>query len=147
MSTRGATLLAVCIALAGGACGTAYRPATSPRIQLVVHGGGAWYFKDGNETAVGPFGGDLTSLVSNDDEALRYARRARRELAVGVPAYMLGVAAVAVGLFVGKPTGWAIAGSGAVAGGVGLVLLGAGAVNAVDAVNKYNDHVAPWPPP
>ena len=148
MSNRSARALAAGIVLAcGGACGTAYRPATSPRIQLVVHGGGAWYLKDGNETAVGPFGGDLTALVSNDDEALRYARRARRELAVGVPAYMIGVATVAVGLFVGKPTGWAIAGSGAAVGAVGLGLLGAGFLNAVDAVNKYNDHVAPWPPP
>jgi intracellular sulfur oxidation DsrE/DsrF family protein len=138
-------LLAACV-FACGACGTVYRPATSPRIELVVHGGGVRYLKEGNETAVGPFGGDLESLVAGDPEALRYARRARRELAVGVPTYVVGVAAVVVGMFLGKSAGWVTTGAGAAAMGVGLGLLGAGAANTVDAVNRYNDHVAPWPP-
>ncbi|HVU53313.1 MAG TPA: hypothetical protein VHL80_21660 [Polyangia bacterium] len=143
---RGRRLVTAACALACGACGTVYRPATSPRIELVVHGGAVRYLKEGRETAVGPFGGDLEALVAGNDEALRYARRARHELAVGVPAYVCGFAAIAAGLFLGKSTGWITAGAGAATAGVGLGLLGAGAVNAVDAVNAYNDRVAPWPP-
>jgi hypothetical protein len=133
-----------CVAFAS-ACATAHEPAPSPRVAVVVHGGGAYYVANGRETPIGPLGGELASVVGADAEAVRFARRARAELAVGVPAYLAGVAAVVVGVAVGKPAGWALAGGGAAAAATGLGLLGAGAVNAVDAVNVYNDHVTPRP--
>lgn len=142
MSARAARL-ALAASLTLCACGTVYRPAPSPRLVLIVHGGGLAYLKDGRETPVGPLGGNLAALVADDAEAVRYARRARRELAVGVPAYVGGVAAVAVGLLLAKPAGWVVAGAGAAIGGTGLGLMGAGAVNAVDAVNVYDDRAAP----
>jgi hypothetical protein len=152
MSARGGRAVrrlgvaSLAVLVGGGACGTVYRPAPSPRIALVVHGGGVHYVKDGRETPVGPLGGDLESLVGGDAEAAPYARRARRELAVGIPAYVVGVAAVVVGLVVGKPAGWIAVGGGALVGGAGLGLMGAGAVDAIDAVNVYNDRAAPRPP-
>ncbi len=123
------------------ACGTVYRPSPSPRIGLVVVHGGVSYLKDGRETPVGPLGGDLEPLVAGDAEAVRLARRARRELAFGVPGYVGGLAAVVVGLALGKPVGWAVAGAGLVMAGTGIGLMGAGAVNAIDAVNVYNNGV------
>ena len=135
---RGPALLV--IACLGG-CGTAYLPRAAPRIELVIHHGGAYYLKDGAETPIGPLGGDLVGLVGGQDEAVRYARRSRNELAAGVPAYLVGIAAVVVGLAVSKPAGWIIAGAGAASTATGITLMGAGAVNAVDAVHAYNDHV------
>lgn len=143
--------LALAAALAASAaCGTTYAPPPSPRIALVVHGGGIRYRVEGRETPVSAFGGTLVPLVASDDEAVRYARRARRELTLGVPAYILGAAAIATGLALHKPAGWWVAGGGVLAVGVGLGAIGAGVVNTVDAVNVYNDRVAPsapWPLP
>ncbi|HVZ72727.1 MAG TPA: hypothetical protein VHJ20_10170 [Polyangia bacterium] len=122
------------------ACATVHRPEPSPRISVVVRGGLS-YFKDGHETPVGPLGGDLEPLVADDAEAVRYARRARHELAFGVPAYLCGIAGVVVGLATSKPAGWYVAGAGAAVGVTGIGFMGAGAVNLVDAVNVYNDDV------
>jgi hypothetical protein len=139
-------LASALIALQTFACGTVYLPAPSPRIGLVIHHVGAWYVKDGRETAIGPLGGDLEALVASEPEARRFARRSRHELAVGVPAYVCGLAAVVVGLAIAKPAGWIVGGAGAVAAGTGVGLMGAGLVDAVDAVNVYNDHAtAPHP--
>jgi hypothetical protein len=130
---------AALLACALADCGTVYRPTPSPRLGLVIHNGGAWYVKDGHETAIGPLGGDLGSLVGSDADAARFATRARHELAVGVPAYVCGLAAVVVGVAIAKPAGWIVAGAGAGVTAAGIVLIGAGTVNAVDAVNVYND--------
>jgi hypothetical protein len=136
---------ASCVVVLCASCGTVYRPRPSPRIDLVVHGG-VYYLKDGRETIVGPLGGGLEQLVAGDEDAVRFARRSRHELAVGVPAYVVGLAAVVVGLVSSKPAGWVIGGAGLAAAGVGVGLLGAGAVNAIDAVNVYNDRVSSRPP-
>jgi hypothetical protein len=129
----------VIVAAGLGGCGTAYLPRAGPRIELVIHHGGAFYQKNGVETPVGPLGGDLVGLVGGQDEAVRYARRSRNELAAGVPLYVTGIAAVVIGLAVAKPAGWFIAGAGAASTATGITLIGAGAVNAVDAVHVYND--------
>jgi hypothetical protein len=142
---RAASLVAACAVICG-ACGTVYHPESSARITLVIHGGGASYLQSGRETPIGPLGGALEPLVAGDADAVGFARRARHELAFGVPAYVCGIAALVVGLVIAKPAGWALAGAGAASGAVGIGLMGAGAVNAVDAVNVYNDHVAPRAP-
>jgi hypothetical protein len=123
-----------------GACSTTVQPRSSARIGLVIHHGAAFYIKDGQETAVGPLGGDLGGLVVGAPDAVRLARRARDELAVGVPAYLVGIAAAVTGLAVRKPVGWGVFGGGVAVGVTGVVLMGAGFTNAVDAVNAYNDN-------
>ncbi len=138
----GARRALVAALAASAACGTTYAPPPSPRISLVVHGGAIRYRVEGRETPVSALGGTLEPLVASDDEAVRYARRARRELTLGVPAYVLGAAALATGLALHKPAGWWVAGGGVLAIGVGLGAIGAGVVNTVDAVNVYNDRVA-----
>jgi hypothetical protein len=136
-----AVLLTAVGILSSLSCGTIYRPLPSPRIDIVVHAG-IYYLQSGQETPVGPLGGALESLVSEDADAVRFARRSRRELAVGVPLYLCGLAAVVVGLVAGKSDARAIAGGGLAMAGVGLGFIGAGTVNAVDAVNIYNDRVS-----
>jgi len=133
-------LLAGCLACA--ACGTSYQPKPSPRITLVVHGGGISFAKNGSASPVGPLGGALPDLVVGD-EAVRAARRARHELVFGVPAYVLGFTAAIIGFSLAKPAGWLVGGAGIVLGGSGLAFMGAGAVNAIDAVNLSNDAVSP----
>jgi hypothetical protein len=122
-------------------CATVHRSPASPRIQLGVDGG-FYYLKNDRRTPIGPLGGDLSSLVATDEEAIQFARRGRRELAIGIPTYLAGVAAIVIGAAVAKPPGWAVAGGGLAAVGVGVSLMGAGAVNLIDAVHAYNDHIA-----
>jgi hypothetical protein len=124
-----------------GACGTAYRPKPTPRLTLIVEHGGVAFLKNGHASPVSPLGGDLPELVAADADAVRAARRARHQLAFGVPAYVLGFAGVLVGLSLGKPAKWPVVAGGAVLGVSGLASMGAGATNAIDAVNRYNDAV------
>jgi hypothetical protein len=140
---RPALAVLVSAALSGAmliGCGTVYTPTLSPRVGLVIHNGGAWYVKDGHETAIGPLGGDLRALVGSDPDAARFATRARHQLTAGVPAYICGLATVVVGVALAKPAGWIVAGAGAGLTATGIGLIGAATVNAVDAVNIYNDH-------
>ena len=133
--------VALIISLLGAACSTTFQPRRSERIGLVIRHGGAWYVEGDREVPVGPLGGDLGALVAGRPDAVRLARRSRAELAVGVPSYLAGVAAVVVGLLVRKTAGWITIGGGVAIGGTGLVLMGAGVTNAVDAINTYNDDV------
>ena len=136
-------LVGALLVLCDVGCATSYRPAPSPRIGVIVRQGVAWYVKDGGETPIGPLGGDLQTLVAAEPDAVRFARRARHQLAVGVPAYVCGVGAAVIGLLVvSKPAGWFVGGGGAATAGVGLGLMSAGAMNTVDAINVYNDRVA-----
>lgn len=125
------------LVLAPFGCATNYNP-TGPRISLVIQNGGGYYAKGNTRTPIGPLGGDLQDVVSGSDEAVRYARRARTQLAVGVPMYVVGIASVVVGLAISKPTGWVVGGVGVACAGTGMALMGAGFVNAIDAVNVYN---------
>lgn len=131
-----------CALLLGAlACSTTHQPRVSPRIAFVIRTGEAEYVKDGRRYPIGPLGGDLPGLVAGNVEAERLAGRARHQLAVGVPAYLTGAAAVIIGLLVHKPAGWVAVGSGAAVGAGGIVLMGAGFTNTVDAINVYNDGV------
>jgi hypothetical protein len=141
-----ARLALVAALAASAACGTTYAPPPSPRIALVVHGGGIHFRSCGRDTPVSAFGGTLEPLVASDDDAVRYARRARRELTLGVPGYLVGAAALATGLALHKPAGWYVAGGGVLAIGVGLGAIGAGVVNTIDAINIYDDRVTPSAP-
>lgn len=140
--STGALGLVLALPFLAAACSTTYRPRPSARVGLVVHGGGLAYVENGRETPVGPLGGDLPQLVASNPDAAAHARTARAELAAGVPAYLLGVGAVALGLgFLSGPGRWVALGTGLCVGGTGLGLMGAGFTHALDAVNLYNDTV------
>jgi hypothetical protein len=138
---RGLPLLPALILIAAG-CSTAYQPRRSGHIALVIHHGGAMYVLNGREVPIGPLGGDLPGLVSDVPTASASARRARRQLTVGVPGYVGGAGAVVTGLALSGPVGWVVLGAGVVMVGVSLTLMGAGLTNAVDAVNLHNDATA-----
>jgi hypothetical protein len=125
-------------ALSSG-CSTTYQPQRSGRVGLVIYNGVAMYVKDGRRTPVGPLGGDLEQLVAETPAAVASARRARKQLSVGVPSYAGGLGGVVVGLTLATPVGWVILGVGAALAGTGLALMGAGVTNAIDAVNVHND--------
>jgi len=130
------------------ACGTTHQPATSGRIGIVIHHGAAFYIKDGREVPIGPLGGALEPLVETSPDAVSHARRAGRQLGVGVPLYLLSAAAIIVGVTSSRATlRWTFIGTGAAGGATGLSLMGAGLTNIVDAVNIYNDAATPRAPP
>ena len=135
--------LALAAALACAGCGTAYQPAPSARIGLVIHHGAMFYLKDGRETQLGPLGGSLEPLVASSPPAAARAHRAHAQLMFGVPLYVGGLATVVIGLALAwTPVGWIVLGAGAASGVTGLGLMGAGVTNTVDAVNLHNDAAA-----
>jgi hypothetical protein len=135
--------LAAALSWAAPGCGTAYQPTPSARVGFVIHRGAMFYVKDGREVAIGPFNGALEPLVASSPPAASRARTAHRQLTFGVPLYVGGLAAVAVGLALSwTPVGWIVIGAGAASGGTGLGLIGAGVTNTVDAVNIHNDAAA-----
>ena len=137
---RGRALALGLLLAFGAGCGTTYQPEPSPRIGLVVHGGTLSYVQNGHEVPVGPLGGDLGSLVGDNPRAAAEARTARRQLAVGVPAYLVGIGAVLLGLWLVDGNGrWVAVGAGAGVAGTGLGLMGAGFTHLLDAVNIYGD--------
>ena len=104
--------------------------------------------KDGREVQIGPLGGALEPLVESSPAAAGLARRARKQLSVGVPLYLLSAAAIITGLASSRaPVRWSLIGAGAAGGVTGLSLMGASVTNLVDAVNIYNDTAAPRAPP
>jgi hypothetical protein len=138
------TLVAV-VAWLGGGCGTVYQPRPSARVVLVIHHGAALYVKNGQEVPIGPLGGAIEPLIESSPQAVERAHRARRELAFGVPCYLAGAGSVIVGLTSSRwspSLRWTLIGAGAVSGGTGLGLIGAGVTNIVDAVNIYNDSLS-----
>jgi len=124
----------------GAGCGTTYQPRPSPRIGLVVHAGTLSYVQNGREVPVGPLGGDLGALVGGNPQAAAQARTARRQLMVGVPAYLVGIGAVVLGAWlIDGNERWVAVGAGAGLAGTGLGLMGAGFTHLLDAVNIYAD--------
>jgi hypothetical protein len=109
---------------------------------VVIHNGAAMYVKDGKEQPIGPFSVHLESLVADVPAAAVHAGMAHTRFAVGVPAYMVGLGGVVVGIAVlSGPVGWLVIGAGAATSGIGLGLMGSGLTHAIDAVNIHNDAV------
>jgi hypothetical protein len=141
-----AAVAATALAVGAGGCGTTYQPRPSARVGLVVEHGGARYLQNGRKTPVGVFSGPLQELVAATPAAAAHAHTAHTELAVGVPCYVTGLAAVVLSLtLLSGPVGWVVLGVGASTGVTGLGLMGAGVTHAVDAVNIHNDHVSQPP--
>ena len=144
-----AAWVAAACCCAAVACSTSYQPRANGQVSLIIHHGAAMYVKDGQEVPIGPLGGALQPLVASVPAAGTMAHRSHNQLAVGVPLYVAGVAALALRLFLLR--GWegsTALGVGATSTVTGLTLIGAGFTNAVDAVNIYNDAAcAPRSPP
>jgi hypothetical protein len=132
--------LALTVGLLQAACSTTYQPRNTGRVDVVIHYAAPVYVKDGREVPIGPFGGDLASLVADTPAAAMHARKSHTQLAVGVPTYLTGVAGVIVGIAVlSGPVGWVVIGVGALTAGTGLGFMGSGVTHAIDAVNIHND--------
>lgn len=132
--------LALTVGLLQAACSTTYQPRRSGQVGLVIHYAAPVYVKDGREVPIGPFGGDLASLVADTPAAATHARKSHTQLAIGVPTYLTGVAGVIVGIAaLSGPVGWVVIGVGALTAGTGLGFMGSGVTHAIDAVNIHND--------
>ena len=128
------------VALLQAACSTTYQPRATGQVGVVIHHAAPMYVKDGREVPIGPFGGDLASLMADTPAAAMHARKANTQLYIGVPTYLTGVAGVIVGIAVlSGPVGWVVIGIGAATAGTGLGFMGSGVTHAVDAVNIHND--------
>lgn len=136
-----AVAMAAALAVATG-CGTAYRPQSTDRISFVIRGAAPMYIKGGKAVPVGAFSTPLETLVSDTPSAVPHARAARRHMKIGVPAYLGGFGALSLGIFVlSGPVGWAVLSAGALSAGTGLVFMGRGTSEVVDAMNIHNDEV------
>ena len=125
------------------ACSTTYQPQHTGRVGVVVRHAAPFYVKDGREVPIGPFGGDLESLVTDTPAAVAHARKAHTQLAIGVPTYLTGITGVIIGIAVlSGPVGWVVIGVGALTAGTGLGFIGSGFTHATDAVNIHNDAVS-----
>ncbi len=135
--------LALTVALPQASCSTTYQPRPTGRVGVVIHYAAPAYVKDGREVPIGPFGGDLESLVADMPAAAAHARKAHTQLIIGVPTYLSGVTGVIIGIAVlSGPVGWVVIGIGALTAGTGLGFMGSGVTHAVDAVNIHNDATA-----
>ena len=150
-SGRVGVAVALTLALLQAACSTTYQPRPTGRVGLVIHYAAPMSVKDGREVPIGPFGGDLASLVVDTPAAAMHARRSHTQLAIGVPTYLTGVTGVIVGIVaLSGPVGWVVIGIGALTAGTGLGFMGSGVTHAVDAVNIHNDaapEIRPVPVP
>jgi hypothetical protein len=140
---RGWVAALCCLAVG---CATGYQPRSSERISLVIRGVSPMYAKGSKVSPVGVFDDDLENLVGDTPAAVPHARAGRRAIAAGTPTYLVGVSALAVGVFLlSGPVGWTIIGVGAATTGTGLALLGRGTAEKFDAVNIHNDTVGEPP--
>jgi hypothetical protein len=140
-------------------CSSSYVPATSPRLSIVMEGGRYSYVRDGKKFDAGVFGGDIDEAVRGNPKAEKYARQYKNGLVTGFVLTMLGTAGLVAGLAVAAsdapqqpsgqpfpPTGPVIALTGAAIEIVGVIVTTAAFPHQFDAVNVYNDGVAPPPP-
>jgi hypothetical protein len=133
-------------------CSSAYIPRPGPRLSVLMEGGTMSYVHDGKTYEGGLFGGDLEEAVRGNPQAEEYARAYKTGMTAGFATSMLGVASFVGGLTVTgaqlppsdsnrslPATGPILAGVGAVAYLVGLVVMLNAAPHLWDAVNTYND--------
>src|SRR4051794_36328640 len=94
--------------------------AGNPRRHNARRRGAAFYVKEGRKVPIGPLGGAREPLVDTSPAAAAHARRAGRQLAVGVPLYLLSAATIIVGIASSRPPlHWTLIGSGAAGAATG----------------------------
>jgi hypothetical protein len=152
--------LLFCGLLAPGlGCSSAYVPQRSPRVAVVMSGGIPSYVRDGKTYAGGLAGGDLEEAVRGNPEAEEHARDYRASTITGLVTTLVGTVAVGTGAGLlaadnaarepekgRQVAGAATLGVGLVGYIAGLVLIASAQPHLWDAINIYNDGLAPRPP-
>jgi len=142
------------------ACSSAYIPQPGPRLSVVMENGSLAYVHDGKTYEGGFLGGDIEEAVQGNPRAEGYAHDYKSGLVTGFALSMIGIAGMVGGATV-TTVGETQSGGNQSVPVTGLVIFGAGLlldligsglmVGAVphlyDAVNAFNDGVAPPGPP
>lgn len=156
MLLRHPTSAIVALVACTTACSSAYIPQPGPRVSVVVDNGSLAYVRDGKTYPGGFLGGDIEDAVKGNSRAEEYAHDYKSGMVTGFALSMLGVAGMVGGLTVtaietGRPTGsQSVPVTGLVILGAGVILdlIGSGLMmgavpHLYDAVNAFNDGVAP----
>jgi hypothetical protein len=140
-------------------CASSYVPRPSPRVSLVMDGGGYGYVRDGRKYEGGLFGGDIDKVVQGNPQAEKYARAYKTGMATGFAMTTIGLAGVLGGVTVlgadasqsqensVPPTGLVIIGAGLFVELIGSILELNAVPHLFDAVNSYNDGLLAGSPP
>jgi hypothetical protein len=138
------------------ACSSAYIPQPGPRVSIVMENGSLAYVRDGKTYEGGFLGGDIEEAVRGNPRAEQYAHDYKSGVVTGFALSMVGIAGVAAGSTLTVIEASRMGGSDSVPV-TGLVILGAGVLldligsgimtaavpHLYDAVNAFNDGVAP----
>jgi hypothetical protein len=146
MSRCAALLLFVLPALQG--CSTAYEPARSPRVSVVMDGGSPVFLKDGQRSGNLVFGAGLADLVRSNPRAEAEAKLGRNLAIGGFVFDIAGLGSETAGLITlsvnHEPSHDNTVGGVLVIGGIACVAVGAVLLlesppHIYDAINIYND--------
>ena len=137
-------------------CASTYHPVNSPRLSVVMDGGGISYVRDGKRFEGGLFGGELDKAVQGNSRAEEYASSFKTGMITGFALGLVGAGTAIVGASVfgadaaNHPGGQSVPPTGLVILGAGLLIdIIGGAIelgalpNFYDAINAYNDSVLP----
>jgi hypothetical protein len=135
-----------CAAMALCSCSSSYRPAVSPRVDVIVEGGTPLLLRDGRTYSVSPFSDEVVEAFHGNARAIEAARAAHRLVIAGFTLDLLGGASLGTGVAMGvegrgtvRNVGIGVGIGGLVAMGVGTMLILKSVPNLYDAVNLYND--------
>jgi len=153
MRSTGVALAVLATFIVG--CSSSYIPATGPRLSVVMEGGTPTYVRDGKKFEGGFLGGDIEEAVHGSPKAEEYAHEFKTGVSTGFAMTIIGAVGLVGGATIGgieaaqdgrntvPVTGLVVMGAG-----LALYLVGLGlTLNAIphfyDAVNAYNDDLAP----
>src|SRR5580700_4013526 len=140
-------------------CSSVYMPRPGPRLAVTMDEGRLAYVRDGKRFEGGWLGGDIEEAVRGNPQAEEYAHDFKSGVVAGFATTMIASAVIVGGVVVtgieeGAPanrnsvpvTGLAMMGAGLI---IDLILVTRAAPHLWDAINAYNDGVAPpaTPPP
>src|SRR5688572_27379778 len=98
MRTRKSLALLLALELSGVGCASSYRPAPSPRVQLIRTGSGEAFVRDDQQFDHGLWGEGLADAVAAVPEAVSYADAYRNLQIGGFACSLVGGATLGVGL-------------------------------------------------
>lgn len=140
-------------------CSASYMPRPSSRVSIIQNAGMPSYVRDGKVYAGGLGGGELEEAVRGNPEAEQHARDYKSGTISGLVSVLVGGVGMGVGAGLlaadsaarEHDKGRQISGAAALGGGlaayiVGLVLVVNAQPHQWDAINVYNDGLAPPPP-
>jgi len=97
--SHGGAGVALLLSLSIG-CSSSYVPAVSPRVSLVMEGGGWSYVRDGKAYSGGIFNGELDKAVEGNPSAEKYAHEYQTDRIVGFLISLLGAGTALGGVVV-----------------------------------------------